>query len=283
MFEMLTGRQRARGLVLTGLERDCACRARTNHRPDARGQRRAPARRAPRRSPPSSEASRPFSIPARKRRKPLRRPSLLAAAARSGAAASPRSSSCCWCWRARSRRGGCAGNDHRDAGGPAVPEERLRRRLRDDARGGRHRSGRRSRHAARHRQRSVAERAKHSADACARRSRDGSEAREAGAAGSRLPASATISSSTTRRLSRRRSSGCTAMRCRRSIATTISPRRWRSANTRSRSITRPVIVPAVCVWRLAGRHRRRRISSSAIRCSPARSAGPICLAAITRR
>ena len=42
MFEMLTGRQRARGLVLTRLERHRASGARTNHRPDARGQRRAP-------------------------------------------------------------------------------------------------------------------------------------------------------------------------------------------------------------------------------------------------
>ena len=123
-------------------------------------------------------------------------------------------------------------------------------------------------------------RAKHSADACARRSRNGGPAREARRCRFLCTCTATISFSTTPRLSRPRSSGCTAMSCRQSIAITISRRRCRSAITKSRSITRPDIVPAASVWRLAGRGRRKTISSSAIRCSPARSAEPICRAAI---
>ena len=57
-------------------------------------------------------------------------------------------------------------------------------------------------------------------------------------------------------------------------------RHSRSANTKSRSITRPDIVRAVSVSRLAARGRRKTISSSAIRCSPARLAEPISLVAI---
>ena len=86
------------------------------------------ARKARRRSLPSFAALRPFSTRARKRPRPLRRPSL-----RGGAATQRRSgvlrhrSSVLVVLRRRSLRGGCC-NDHRDARGPAVPEERLRRR-----------------------------------------------------------------------------------------------------------------------------------------------------------
>ena len=165
--------------------------------------------------------------------------------------------------RARGRyspRGGWASwHAHRNARGPAVSEERLCRRVREDARGGPDRSRRRSaRSCSRLSTEQSLRGAKHSADARPHRSCHGRAARASKR--SRFPCIciATISFSTTPLLSRRRSSGCTARSCRPSTVTTICPSRYRSASTRSACITRPAIVRAASVSRLGRREQEKQ-------------------------
>ena len=121
-----------------GPERQRPSGARTDHRPDACGERRAPRTKCcddRRRVSECCGHPRPPHGSGGGRRGGRAGPPPQAAAH----AASLRWSSLCCCWRRRSRRGGC--NDRRDTRDSAVPEERLRGCLRDDTRGCRHRSG----------------------------------------------------------------------------------------------------------------------------------------------
>ena len=128
----------------------------------------------------------------------------------------------------------------------------------------------------------VADGAEHPADACARRSRNGGVAREAGAAGSCVPASR-------RSVSLRRGSpagGLLRTALRRAAADRWLLRSVGDAVVRRIRSRRPSHTGTLSRRRLSGDRqqggRRKRICSSAIRCSPARSAGPIFPVAITR-
>ena len=243
------------------------------------------ARRAPRRSRPSSAASRRFSIRAPKRPRPPRRPSPRGGARERGAAA---------CRRDRHRRAGrCCGAiaawmlvamiiETRavppfQKNGYVVACETTREAVVIDP-------GDEVDMLLDVVARAVAERAEHSADACPRRSRDGRRRARSRRCRFRCTCIATISFSTTRRLSRRHSSGCTATRCRRSIATTILPTTLSFGEYEVGVHHTPGHCPGgVCLAIGSEGSDESRICSSAIRCLPARSAGRICRAAITRR
>ena len=148
MFEMLTGRQRARGLVLSGLNTRVPAEleqiigrmlaANVEHRAQSAAAIAAEFRSVAAILDARTEAEEAAeAADLRRRRREQRRGGLVALVVVLLVLAG--------CDRVR---GGCAGDDHRNARGAALPEKRLRRRLRDDARGDRHRSGRRNRLAA---------------------------------------------------------------------------------------------------------------------------------------